>query len=230
MTTKLQINIHINGFKDGFKSKNALDKFKAAVKTHLCNNTTNNYQTLAEHYLKEEFSIKLVESSETELKFEVIKKVTVDEVLRKNNIKQRQDVLKHELKARRLARANKEAPATNNNEVELFAEYIKLTKSSKLPVPNPTEVLANPEKYRKSISMINSMVQNNPAHPAYKYFSLLTKKIGLEATPEQPVEQPMEEPPTLVNQNLDQLLKTVDSDLANIKGNELNDNDTEDEA
>jgi D-arabinose 1-dehydrogenase-like Zn-dependent alcohol dehydrogenase len=65
---------------------------------------------------------------------------------------------------------------------EILEEYTKLKKVSKLPVPEPFDVINNPEKYKPIISMILNneiMTTLGKTHSYVKYFNLLANKIGV---------------------------------------------------
>lgn len=231
------MNIHINpNCKEYFKSLNAINKFKECIKK----NNDSNLSDLSEKYVKEGYGVRIEERTKQDIRFTVVKLQTVDEVLKQENLKRQHEVLKYQLKARGLARSNKSAPTSSKDgNLELYSEYIKLAKVVNFPVPSPNEVMSNPSKYVKSINMMLNMLKSNSSHPAFTYFTLLSKKLEQFRGPDvdEPVPQLVgDDMPNLVQdemKDLNKLLKDASTsvDLSNIKGNkiETNNMDTESE-
>ena len=203
-------NVFIEGDKLGFNSKNAVEKFKACVKTD--DNTS--ISVLKEKYIKIDYNLELIEKNDTDIKFKLSKHV-VKEVNKK-------DMLKAKLKSMRDSRTNADMhKARSNKDIpeDIMEEYIKLKKTVNMPIPEPGEILANPEQYKPMISMVmgnDMMKQLGSNHPYTRYFKLLATKLGVE-TSGLPI-------PT---KDYNELLKPTE--IENIKGNIIGEYETDSE-
>jgi len=141
----------IEGDKNGFNSKSAIDKFKLAVKA------TGNFDLveLSQKFFKSDYNLTLVSKSDTEYKFKVehvqTEKLVVDEksdVLEKQVVdskeesKKRKELLRAKINNMRQMRNNSfyhKAKASSNVPEEILSEYKKLVKEigaeEALPVP-----------------------------------------------------------------------------------------------
>ena len=245
--SKLVKSVEISGDKNGFNSKSAIDKFKQVVKTL---NTVDPVD-LGKKFLKNGYELILENNTESsEYKF-MVKQSTqstqsvvsspVDNNVNINSDKDRvRELLKAKINNMGQLRTNSnyhKAKLSSNVPDEILSEYKKLLKISKMPVPEPSEILANPDQHRSIVSMVlgNNLMKNLPqTHPYVKYFKLIAKQIG--ATEKLPV-------PTqnfLNNQmdvsslpnNLEQMMKMA-GPVTEVKGNELGmdeSTDTEEES
>ena len=207
----MTINVFIEGDKLGFNSKVAVEKFKACVK----NDNNVSISVLKEKYIKNEYDLELVEKNDIDIKF----KLSMHVVKEAN----KKDLLKAKLKNMRDSRTNIDIyKAKSNKDIpeDIMEEYLKLKKVINMPIPEPGEILANPEQYRPMISMVmgNDMMKKlGSNHPYTKYFRLLATKLGVETTG-LPI-------PT---QDYNELLKS--SVIENIKGNVIGDDETDSES
>jgi hypothetical protein len=131
-------NIHIVGDKNGFNSKEALRKFKLAVK-----NSNINITELNSKYIKPNYKLELVEHFDDTLRFD-IKEFIVP--------------------------------------LDLSIAYKNLQKLSKVPVPNPKDVLLKPNEHKNMIiTALNNEYINklDSKHPYLIYFNLLAKTLKL---------------------------------------------------
>jgi hypothetical protein len=176
-------NIYIDGDKAGFKSKIAVDKFKATVRGM----ETVDVNVLKEKYIAEGYDLELVETKSlnddvVEVRFKVGKP---EQMVSKTSSK---DVYRTRLNMMRKNRTNSEVHNAKNKNVpdDILEAYTKLKKSAgSLPIPEPTEILAKPDEYRTMISMVleNEMMNKLPkSHPYVQYFTLLAQKLGVEKT------------------------------------------------
>ena len=154
------LNIHILGDKDGFFSKNCLNRFKLKMKSEY-----KNYKNLYYLYIKPEYQIELIEESDLDIKFNIIK---ID-VISKNKIIKKKNIVKKN------NNDNKDIPQ------DIIKIYDELKKYSKIPIPSPSEILNNSVNYKEIISntLSDFMIQklgNN--HPYIKYFKLFLKYIN----------------------------------------------------
>lgn len=173
------VSVYIEG-EDGFNSKSARDKFKAHVKV-------SQDLELAKKFIKPEYKIELVEKKDNYLKYSVNKikntNTNTDSNLAKKNL------LKSKLKILSDSRTNINVRNLSLNKdivpEEISNAYRKLMKISKVPVPEPKEILSNVEMHKP---LVMNVLQNNLVsklsinHPYCTYFTLLAKhmKIGSE--------------------------------------------------
>ena len=171
------VNVYIDGDKTGFKSKVGIDKLKALVRTTVANKEKLNMDALKEKYILEGYSLELKEQTETDVKFSVNKSAPTQSS---------KDMLKAKLKMMRNSRTNHEVHVAKTNKdipEDILAEYLKLKKITPTPIPEPGEILKNPEQYKPVIQMVLSnkmMKQYGTSHPYVRYFTLLAEKLGVE--------------------------------------------------
>lgn len=173
------VNVYIEGSKDGFKSKAAVDKFKTSVK----NNVDINISELKERFIEASFNLELLEKTETDIKFKLSKNVD-------NSQEKQRELLRAKLNIMKKNRTNSDIHKARNNKTvpdDILDEYMKLKKIATMPIPEPSDILSKPEEYKPIIQMVlgNSMMKQYPSnHPYVRYFKLLAEKIGaLEPLP-----------------------------------------------
>jgi hypothetical protein len=175
--------VQINGDKNGFNSKSAVDKFKQVVKS----DSNFDLAELSKKFIKNNYQLELENNSNNQYVFN-IKQVSSELSSQEPNIKNKN---KHELLRAKIHNMNQmrtngyyqKAKSSSDVPPDILAEYKKLIKVSKMPIPEPSEILANPEQYKPIISMVlgNSMMKSLPqSHPYIKYFKLLAKQLGAE--------------------------------------------------
>jgi hypothetical protein len=191
----MTVNIFVDGDKNGFNSKNAFQRFKETARA------TTNIDELNK-YLKSDYIVSLISRTESELRFNIVKVVNVNK--KDEFLEQKKSMLKAELKARAYVRANKKMPENQKTSVTsdmdtLLFEYMRLKKTTKMPVPSPKEALANPMQYKQLVSM----VLNNPSiksldqdNPYLRYFTLLANAMKLDQS-EEPYQAPVQEVETV---------------------------------
>lgn len=224
------ISVHIDGDKTGFNSKIAIDKFKKSVKT----NNNINIDELKNKYIKNDYNLDLINKTDTEIKFKLYPKLINNITNNEEDKKRKREMLKQKIKMLSNNRTNVGYDiAKNDNNVsdELLKLYNKLVKISKLPIPNPAEVLKNPDQYKTMISMIlgnKMMKQLGKTHPYVKYFTLLGLELGIDINQQPEITSPQLTPPKLPS-NINDVMKMAGP--IDIKGNKINndDTDTEDE-
>lgn len=215
---KNTICVFIDGDKSAFVSKAAVDKFKQSVKS----NPNSNFQDLAVKYVKPEFNLELVSSENNEFKFKINTKPVKRQPKEKTEREQRRELLKAKLNLMANARTNSDyykAKSSGNVDNEILAEYQKLKKMTKMAIPEPSEILANPEQYRPMLSMVLSnsiMKQHGSSHPYVKYFKLLAEKIGASEilpVPTQNFSKP---------NNVEEMVMSTPTEIKQVSGNGLN--------
>jgi len=243
------LNVIVEGDKSGFNSKNAVDKFKQAVKS----SDSFNLSELTKKYVKSGFVLEQVEKTDNSYKFmigeenptkqepEVPTKQEPEvptkqepEVPQLSEKEQKRQMLKAKINLMRQDRTNSvyhKAKTNNNVSSEILNEYMKLKQISKMPVPEPNEIFAHPEEYKPIISMVlqNSMMnQLSSSHPYVRYFKLIAEKLGVEIPLPFPTQNFLSE-----NKSLDSVVENKSSDsVVEIKGNEMSkgdETDSEDE-
>ena len=176
MTTQETTNVFITGDKTGFNSKTAIVNFKSFVKT----NKTFDINVLRQKFVKPDYHIELVESTETSLKFMVEK-----DVAPKQTVDHKRQMLQAKLTMMKQDRTNSvyhKAKTNPNVPDEILTEYMKLKKIAKMPIPEPNEIFARPDEYKPIIQMVltnNLMKQLGTTHPYVKYFRLVANKLGV---------------------------------------------------
>jgi hypothetical protein len=210
----MYLNVFIDGDKLGFNSKSAIDKFKTEIK----NNTKININEINNKYIKSDYILTETFKNNTDIKFEIIKKIIIPN--NDSNDNSKKELLRQKIKSIKNNRTSKITNTISDENIppDIMKEYNKLLKISHMPtsvqIPNPSEILSDPEKYKPLISMVlnNKMIkQFGASHPYIKYFKLLSEKINN-------------------NNNIENIenIEKID-DIANIVGKDLNDNDTESE-
>jgi len=177
---KNTICVFIDGDKSAFVSKAAVDKFKQSIKS----NPETNLTDLVSKYIKPEYNLKLVSSDNNEYKYKLSVKPVKQQPKEKTEREQRRELLKAKINLMANARTNRDyhkAKSAGNVDNEILIEYQKLKSMTKMPIPEPSEILSNPEQYKPMISMVLSnsiMKQYGSSHPYVRYFTLLAEKIG----------------------------------------------------
>jgi len=191
-------SIVIDGDKNGFLSKNCIHKFKLALKENNFNNL-NNLEQISKKFIKSNYKIEIINQSNDclNLKINLIDLTSNteknEETSRETPNVESRTALKSKLNILKKSRLNNYNLVSNKKKLDvdvpkdILDEYAKLMKISKIPVPDPVEILQNPEQYKPMISMfINNkmMKQIGSSHPYSKYFKLLAKKLELNQVSE----------------------------------------------
>lgn len=170
-------SVFIEGKKEGFNSKNAIEIFKSIMKK---DNETD-VSTLSKRFLKENYEFYLAEKTPERVRVEIREK----QVVNKEKPVSTRDMLKAKLNIMKQSRTNNDYyRAKSNSKVssEILDEYMKLKKIAKIPIPEPTAVLNSPDEYKPIVSMVlsNEMSKSLGAnHPYVRYFKLLGEAIGV---------------------------------------------------
>lgn len=174
-------NVCIEGNKDNFNSKIAIDKFKKSIKKMDLDGDIN-LEELQKKYLKPAYKFELVTNDKLNINLKVLEVVTTPSIDTKKILK---DKIKIMTKNRQNISFHK-AKLDDNVSPEILKEYTRLKKISKMPVPEPCEVLSNPEQFKPILSMVlnNKMLNQMGAnHPYIKYFKLLADKLNISINP-----------------------------------------------
>ncbi len=169
-----KLSVYIDGDRSLFKSKAGIEKFKTFVKE----NETFNLLELSTKYLDENNIFELVNKTDIEIRFKIIKK----EIIKDNRHQLKQKL--NEMKNKR-TNSNYSRPKSSVD-AELYKEYDKANKMSKGNMPDISDILKNPDKYKDVLKMM----LNNPImdklgknHPLTKCYKLLGEKIGISNDP-----------------------------------------------
>ena len=215
----MSVNIYIEGDKLGFNSKTAVDKFKIYIKA----NQNFDLLEVSSKFIKHDYTIEVISKDITDIKFKLTKnqEKVVEKVVEKVDDKsERRKLLKLKISSLKQSRTNSEyhkAQLDENVSDDILKEYSKLKKMAKMPIPDPSDILSNPEKYKPIITgiMANGMMkQLGVTHPYAKYFRLIGEKLGIS------------------NDDIQSFVEVQTNDpvLTNIQGNNIsNDNDTDSE-
>ena len=209
-------NVCIEGDKNGFNSKIAIEKFKKSVKNMDEKDNNINLDELKKKYIKSNYKLD-INKCDTNIIIQIseIQQINKDEA-RKN--------LKEKIKAMKKHRTNLDlhkAKTNDNVSDEILKEYIRLKKISKIPVPEPSEILSNPEQYKPILSMVlnNKLVnQIGNNHPYIRYFKLIAEKLNI-----QPSNLDIQPSNLDIEDDTDMIPKLIGNKLSN------NDDDTDDE-
>ena len=201
--------VNIEGIKEHFVSKSAIDKFKTFVKSNIDN---LNMEEINKKYIKPEYKLEIFSKTEDEIKFKSINLVDLQNIEHKKMLKAKLKLL--------TGKANVYSPKANVSvPADILKEYTKLKNMSKMPIPEPGEICANKEQYKPIIQMVlgNDMMKTlGNKHPYKRYFTLLAEHLGLEIN-------------ININNNIEELVansgpvKITDD----IKTSDLHDNDTD---
>jgi hypothetical protein len=199
LSVYLPKNILIEGNKDGFNSKMAIEKFKTCVKKMDQESAKLNLEELQNKYIKSEFKLELVKYDHNEKN--VVFKILLNEKPVENKADTKQ-LLKEKLKSMKKNRTNSDfhrARQDENVTDEILREYQNLKRMTKMPVPEPSEILSNPDQFRPLLNMVlnNQMVNQMGAnHPYIKYFRLISEKLNLQPTTQEETQPALETPLT----------------------------------
>lgn len=165
-------NIFIEGDRNLFVSKSAVDNFKKTVKSTY-NTETFDLNSFTK-YLKDGYKFRL-DVSNLDLKFTIIE----------NNLKVlKLQELREKIKMKTRARTNYHVKQSKGLVPQEIADlYAKLTKNYNVPIPAPNEIFEKPEEHKGVIKMVlgNQMMKSLPkSHPYVKYFTLIAQAIGVD--------------------------------------------------
>ena len=143
------ITIFIEGDKNGFNTKNSIDRFKKKIKV----NNNFNIDELIKEFIKIDYNLELIEKNDELIKFNITKK---EKIINKdiNDVKQE---LRNKLKNIIKSKSNRINNNNNNKNInipeEITKEYIKLTKLNinNNSIPSPHDVFSKKEEYKMSI-------------------------------------------------------------------------------
>jgi hypothetical protein len=227
------ITIFIDGDKNGFNTKNSIDRFKKKIKL----NNDLNLDELIKEFIKNDYNLEIIEKNDELIKFNITKKEIIKEDI--NNARQE---LRNKLKNMIKSKSNRLSNMKRNVNIpeEITKEYLKLIKLniSNNNIPSPQDVFAKKEEYKMSIPLIlnNPQIKKLPqSHPYIKYFKLLAKHLDI-------TDEHLNIPPEIINNlnniqlpdNIQSLINksgSINNVLDNIIGNinKTNDNKKDDE-
>lgn len=221
--TDIQKTVEITGDKSGFVSKAAIDRFKQEVKS----DDKFKLDELKKKYIKDDYQ--LIEESKTSINY----KFSVSKIVPKNPLETKKELLRARLHNMRQQRTNSfyhKARTSTNVPDDILREYKKLTQMSKVPIPEPSEILANPDQYRPIVSTVlgNTMMKTLPkTHSYVKYFKMIAKAIGAEEALPISTKNFLNNNTTIPN-NIENIMQMAGP--TNVQGNEMSkDADTDSE-
>ncbi len=243
--TNTKVSVFIEGDKTGFNSKTAIERFKTFVKS----NMDFNLAELAVKFVKPDYCLEVADKTTDRVTFIIDKlakpvseQVLVEELAQEvkqqeteqsnplDDKKKRKEFLRAKINMMKKDRTNsgyRIAKSNENVSDEILSEYVKLKKISKMPIPEPTEILSNPEQYKPIISMVlgnNMMKQLGSTHPYVKYFKLIAEKLGMDTNQQLPIPTQDFTNKTSLPSNLNNIMNMA-GPTSKLKGNELNHED-----
>ena len=233
------MNIHIDGDREGFNSKSAVDKFKTAVRSQVADSTFDVVKLTAT-FIKPTHILELLERDDNTIRFRIVMKTMPkkeDDATLKNEFRMK-------LKMMKKNRTNNDAYKSKMSEKvppEILNEYLKLKNMSLngLQVPDPMEILSKQEQYKPIFPMLlqNPMIKSyGMNHPYTRYLRSLAEHMGIDLSA--PVAMPNFQPPVNNVNNVsepvpDLINATKESDepqVVDIRGNQIDAGaDTDDE-
>ncbi len=242
-TDTSKISVFIEGDKSGFNSKTAIERFKTFVKS----NMDFNLAELSAKFVKSDYCLEVADKTTDRVTFiidrlakpesvlveELVQESKPSELEQSNPLddkKKRKEFLRAKINMMKKDRTNsgyRMAKSNENVSDEILSEYVKLKKISKMPIPEPTEILSNPEQYKPIISMVlgNSMMkQLGSTHPYVKYFKLIAEKLGMDTQPQLPIPTQDFTNKTDLPSSLSNVMNMA-GPTTELKGNELNNED-----
>ena len=217
------INVFVEGDNNGFNSQNAKFKFKQFIKQHL--NTSfvkgqnvGNLESLCSKFIKSDYELKFTSYKDGNITVKLTKKPE----LRNDNITKK-DMLKSKIKMLSDKRTNVnyyKAKASNVPD-DLLDVYKKASKECNIPIPEPGEIMKNPEQYKMLVQLMlsNPEFKTMNSSSYFKYFKMLGDLLGIK-----PESESKSEP--LANSNDNNIL----TNISDVKGTTTSkDTDTEDE-
>ncbi len=198
----MSMNVFIEGNREQFVSKAAVDKFKKEARE------STNLDTIdISKYLKDGSTFKFTKTENSITATIVDIKATVIEDKRK--------LLKERLKNAQRVRAGEQFKQLESLKRtvpdKLYKSYTNLIKTYAMPnIPNPLEAIENPEKYKQQISMVmgmKGMVSNEArANNAIKnYFNALGQFLGIEPMEiNMPINEPFVESKNINNSDTEE--------------------------
>jgi len=207
--------VFIEGDKNGFNSKIAVDKFKTCIRKMDIDNTKINLDELQKKFIKSNYKLELIkyESTDENIIIKISELIDKTQLTKTKLLKEKLKAMTHDRRKLDYYKVNSD----NNITDEILKEYIKLKKISKIPVPEPNEILSNPEQYKPILNMVlNNKLMNQMGvnHPYIRYFKLIADKLNI---------QPQ-------NSESDNTILTPENILSNISNNKMSkDEDTDEE-
>ena len=170
------INVHINGDKSKFKSKNSIQRLKKFLKK----NFNDSYTIDNSSYFLEGYESEL--RKEDNNIFVNIKKI---KNVKKNDNRKK---LREKLKSLKEMRSGKTIRSAHELKKQIpknvLKSFVELTKNFDIPVPKPNEILNNPDKYIKMAKLYASGAKLSPDEKMNKllgkYFTQICKLLNVE--------------------------------------------------
>jgi len=191
MTEVFNKSVLIEGDKQYFSSKGAIDRLKRDLKN-------NDQEKLSSsEYFREGWTYQLMSQTQDEIKIKIVnKKDPENKEPRVLECDERRQLLKNKLKQLREDRSSVSL-IKNKSKVEVSNELVNtymMLKRAKLPIsiPEPSEVLSNPEKYKNIVyTMMQSFgIVKNKNNIVYNYYKLLAESLYIP-TNYQPINNPV---------------------------------------
>jgi hypothetical protein len=164
-------HVYVEGDKTGFNSKTALQKFKETIRK----DPNVDFQK----YIKPNYELNLVETTAEYVKYTINLKNETKQFSKKQMFQ-----AKLKLLADKRTNINIKNLSFHKDIVppEITTIYKKLVKTTHTPIPEPYEILKNPEQYKPFILQVLRTNMDNTNQLYLNYFKLLAKQVGLMPT------------------------------------------------
>ena len=209
-------SVVIEGNRDHFASKAAIDRFKNDLKC-------DNKEKLAEgNYFKSGWTYEMVSDSGNEIKVKLVEKKKEPKQMTEEDAKRY--MLKMKLRDMQQKRMSPQQVVNSMKDKvpeDVIGAYMDLKRNPnfKMPIPHPLEVMSKVEEYRP---VIPETVQSfgmfkGTNNPFVNYFRLLAKHLGLPTNFIPPQQPQMQQP----NPYLDDLRKQREAETINEVDDEM---------
>ena len=171
----MSINVHIEGDKSNFLSKNAIDRFKDDLRNLRSLASIQDLYDQIDHtkYLKEgwEYQIKSGNSKEIRIQLHEIKKDN-------SNVKKFLDLKLKQLKDKRMSQIGQESMLhkKHKDHKDVIDAYLSLKKISNKPILNPEDAYKNKEQY---LPIVQELARTYQGYKDYEeYYRLLLASMN----------------------------------------------------
>ena len=166
------MNVFIDGDKNAFSSKTAINRFKE----HIKKNIIFDLDDLQRRFIHYNYKLELIEKKDDNIRFNIYQHSN-DDLNKINNKK----ILKTKINDLKLSRSRIE-----DNDITNVYNKLKNINSN-VPLPSPEDIKNNPEKYKPIIAMLTTTLNKKLGsnNNYIKYFKLLNDHINQLSPPNQ---------------------------------------------
>ena len=171
----MSINVHIEGDKSNFLSKNAVERFKNDLRNIRSLTSVQDLYNQIDHtkYLKDGWGYKINSGNEKEIR------IQLNELEKEDNQKKKFLELKlKQLKDKRMSQVGQESllHKKHKDHKDVIDSYVSLKKISNKPILNPGDVYKNKQQY---LPIVQELVRTYQGHEKYEeYYRLLLASMS----------------------------------------------------